>query len=75
MPKGWFGPKHQGYGIGPRTWQGWAVTVLLLGGVILDAGFFHPERFGLPAWLHPVSVAVLGAAYLAILGWTYDEKA
>ncbi|NYI58878.1 hypothetical protein BKA22_001623 [Cellulomonas soli] len=23
----WFGPKRIGWGLGPRTWQGWAVTV------------------------------------------------
>ena len=28
----WFGPKRTGYGIGPRTWQGWAVV---LGGAVI----------------------------------------
>jgi hypothetical protein len=27
MKKGWFGPKEIGYGVGPKTWQGWAATV------------------------------------------------
>ena len=32
---GWFGPKRNGYGIGPRGWQGWLATALLLGGAVL----------------------------------------
>jgi hypothetical protein len=27
----WFGPKRMGYGYGPRTWQGWLVTAILVG--------------------------------------------
>ncbi len=74
MSAGWFGPKAQGYGIRPCTWQGWLVTVLLVGGAMLDARFFHPERFGLPAWTHPVSAIVLGLVWMAIIGLTYDGE-
>ena len=38
----WFGPKRNGYGIGPRNWQGWLASVLLIGGAVLDAKFFRP---------------------------------
>ena len=32
----WLGPKRIGYyGIGPTSWQGWLVTVLMLGIVLL----------------------------------------
>jgi hypothetical protein len=33
----WFGPKRFGYGYGPRTWQGWVVTGVLVLFVILVA--------------------------------------
>ena len=33
----WFGPKRFGYGYGPRTWQGVAVTAVLLAFAILVA--------------------------------------
>lgn len=23
----WFGPKRVGWGISPKTWQGWAITI------------------------------------------------
>ena len=36
-PKGepWFGPHRIGFGWGPRTWQGYVVTALVLIGFIL----------------------------------------
>jgi hypothetical protein len=33
----WFGPRRFGFGYGPRTWQGWAVSAVLLLFVILVA--------------------------------------
>jgi hypothetical protein len=33
----WFGPKRFGYGYGPRTWQGWLVSGVLVLFVILVA--------------------------------------
>jgi hypothetical protein len=33
----WFGPKRFGYGYGPRSWQGWVVTAVLVLFVILVA--------------------------------------
>ncbi len=26
----WFGPRRIGFGIGPRAWQGWAATAVLI---------------------------------------------
>lgn len=34
-PRLWFGPKRIGLGFGPRTWEGWAVILLFVGGCIL----------------------------------------
>jgi hypothetical protein len=33
----WFGPKRFGYGYGPRSWQGWVVSAVLVLFVILVA--------------------------------------
>ena len=73
--KGWFGPKRIGYGIGPRSWQGWLATAVVLGGVLSIAGWFHPDRFGLPLWTKPGAVIALGLAYLALVGAAYDPDA
>lgn len=35
--RSWFGPKRVGWGIRPQTWEGWAVTVVVLAAVILVA--------------------------------------
>lgn len=39
----WFKPKKLGYGMYPCTWQGWLVTLILIGLIFLSAymnGFF-----------------------------------
>jgi len=28
--KPWFGPKRFGWGVGPRSWQGWLVTAAVI---------------------------------------------
>jgi hypothetical protein len=33
----WFGPKRFGYGFGPRTWQGYLVTAILVGYAVILA--------------------------------------
>ena len=30
--KAWFGPKRLGWGISPRSWEGWLATALCLAG-------------------------------------------
>jgi len=34
-PRLWFGPKRLGWGISPRTWEGWAVTGLIVATCII----------------------------------------
>jgi len=74
MP-GWFGPKRYGYGIGPRGWQGWLATALLVGGGLLTAKFFNPGQVGLPPWTRPAIAGALGLCFLAIVWLTYDGEA
>lgn len=35
MGRPWFGPKRIGWGIRPQTWQGWVVTVVATGVLVL----------------------------------------
>ncbi|HWB95752.1 MAG TPA: hypothetical protein VG672_03595 [Bryobacteraceae bacterium] len=42
---GWFGPRGDGIGFGPRSWQGWLVSALLIGGAVMEAKVFHPAQF------------------------------
>jgi hypothetical protein len=56
MPfKGWFGPKLIGYGFGPRSWQGWLATGVVLV-VVVGSRFVQPETYGLPHWARPALV-------------------
>lgn len=32
--KPWFGSKRIGWGLRPQTWQGWAVTLLVVGIIV-----------------------------------------
>ncbi len=72
---GWFGPKRNGYGTEPRGWQGWLATVLLVGGAILDAKFFDPGQFSLPAWTKSAVAGALGLCFLATVWLTYGGEA
>ncbi len=70
---GWFGPRGDGIGFGPRSWQGWLVSALLIGGAVMEAKVFHPAQFGLPGWIKPALAAALGLAYLLVIYLTYDD--
>lgn len=66
MSKGWFGPKRIGYGISPRTWQGWLATL------IFAAAFAGIARFterGVWMWAELAIVALLYGVTIAL---TYD---
>jgi len=71
--KAWFGPKFNGMGPTPRSWEGWVVTSLFL------VGLFGIVRFG--AQLHLTTLPYVGAglawiaAYLVLIGLTYRRDA
>jgi hypothetical protein len=65
----WFGPKRFGFGIGPRSWQGWLVTALLLA-AIAGSRLLTPEALGLPHWARPAFIGVALLAYLGIMALT-----
>ena len=48
--KRWFGPKMIGYGIGPRSWDGWLVTLVFAAGGIVLARWLHPLMPKISLW-------------------------
>ena len=39
--KRWFGPKYVGWGPGPKSWEGWLVTLVWLASLILGIYYLH----------------------------------
>jgi hypothetical protein len=72
--KGWFGPKLIGYGIGPRSWQGWLVSAIAIAALV-GHRWFQPQQFGLPPRARPALAVAIGVAFLLVIWVTYDEDA
>ena len=53
----WFGPKTAGYGIGPTSWQGWVVSVLVIA-VTVGAALVMTRMPAVPRWI-PLTAIVL----------------
>jgi len=68
----WFGPKYIGFGVGPRSWQGWLATLVFGAGAIL-LGKWLPPEFGLFVTL--VVFAVWLALFLVLVALTYRRDA
>ncbi|WP_036140709.1 hypothetical protein [Luteibacter sp. 9135] len=59
----WFGKKRIGWGIGPRSWQGWlviAIYTVMMMAVRIMAGASHP-------WLIGASTVVLTVALFTVM--------
>jgi len=41
----WFGKRRVGWGLTPKSWQGWVVTLILILILILDSTYFYKTRF------------------------------
>lgn len=37
----WFGPKRVGWGLSPKTWQGWLVLGVFLAGFVISLSVWH----------------------------------
>lgn len=66
MRKGWFGPKVLGWGVGPRSWEGWLATVLFVAAAVASQTLL-PEGSA-EAWTAFVGVV---AAFLLVVILTY----
>jgi hypothetical protein len=67
----WFGPKISGFGVGPKGWQGWAVTALFLGAMFSIR--YIVGGLGLPHWTEPAAILSILACYLALAYFKYEN--
>lgn len=79
MPKGWFGPKIVGYGISPRSWQGWLATALFVAGLIglltgVTSNLSGFSGLSPDAWRLALGTVWLGL-YFALVRATYKPDA
>ncbi|HEX4216493.1 MAG TPA: hypothetical protein VIA06_24510 [Candidatus Dormibacteraeota bacterium] len=51
-PRDWFGPRQYGRGIGPRTWEGWLISLLLPLGLVILFTVTGQGHWG-PTGFHP----------------------
>lgn len=79
MAKGWFGPKTIGWGVAPKSWQGWAVTVALVGLIALSVRWLGPAVSESSGGDHVVITPLIALGWFAIYGviiWlTYNKDA
>lgn len=66
MPPGWFGSRRMGWGVRPRSWQGWAVT----GSYVLLALILARTLAARHVVLFLLALILLTAAYLVAAGLT-----
>ena len=62
MRQPWFGRKHIGFGIGPRSWQGWLVTLAYIALALIVGR--NDQLFG--EWTLYLEGALL-AAFVAVV--------
>jgi hypothetical protein len=55
----WFAPKRYGYGATPVSWQGWALTLVVVGLIILTSATFSRRPVVLLAILIPIIASFL----------------
>jgi hypothetical protein len=76
MKPGWFGPKRFGYGISPRSWEGWAVSLVAIAGLAAVMRWVRPligEALGVSPSLATTMIVVVWLALLAgVIALTYD---
>lgn len=67
----WFGPKRIGFGFGPRTWQGWAVTGLYALLMILLPQVMGPN---VDRAMRMVTMTITTIAFLIVFFWKLDSS-
>ena len=69
MKKGWFGPKEFGYGVSPKSWEGWAATVVFVLALVGWTRLLHDVH----PWLW-VGYATLALLFVGVIALTYEGK-
>lgn len=67
----WFGPKRVGFGIGPRSWQGWMVMVVYVALTVMLKQWVPPEAHRAAFW---VAFGCITAVMAVIAIVTYGPR-
>lgn len=67
----WFGRKRFGFGFGPRTWQGWAATLVYVALMLMLARIFSANG---DHTLRIIGMIVLTVAFLLLFLWKLDTS-
>lgn len=65
----WFGRKRFGWGFGPRTWQGWAVTLVYVVLMVVSKVLARGGHV-----LHVAILIGLSVGFLVVLFWKLDTS-
>jgi hypothetical protein len=73
--KPWFAPKRFGYGAGlPISWEGWAVLIIFLLGVVASAIMLHgPSRFVVVMALIAALIVIVASKTAGSWRWRRGE--
>ena len=77
MRKGWFGPKRIGWGISPRGWQGWVVTVVFIASVAATMRWLRPTleaSTALPSAALTFAILAFWLGLLSLVIWLTYER-
>lgn len=78
MPRGWFGPKRIGWGIGPSSAKGWLVMLIWVIGLVGLVPFAAPalsQYVGLDAATVQIALVIVWTCALGIvIGLTYRNE-
>jgi hypothetical protein len=68
----WFGPKRIGFGVSPRSWQGWLASAIFVV-VLVAVRLIKPESFGYPHWTRPAAITAVIVAFLGLVYLKYER--
>ena len=72
--KRWFGPKYVGYGISPRSWEGWLVTLIWALLLILSAYYLISTDLLSNTIIFATFITVPTIILLIIIALTYGSE-
>jgi hypothetical protein len=67
----WFGPKRIGFGIGPRSWQGWLVMAIYVALVIMLKQWLPSATHRTMSW---AAFGCITAAVAIVAAVTYGPR-
>lgn len=79
MRNGWFGPKAVGWGVSPRSWQGWVVTIVFIALIAATMRWIRPvleTSLNVPPLALTFGILVVWLGLFLLVIWlTYDSEA